>query len=75
MNTWKETMTTRIKKQTLESYCAAVADVWGDTARAMEPRDGILVKMERCAGSGHTREKQPRQGSWESPEAGSHHVL
>jgi hypothetical protein len=29
-------MITHIKKQTLESYCAAVADVCGDTARAME---------------------------------------
>lgn len=28
---------------------AAVADVCRDTARAMEPRDGILVKMEHCA--------------------------
>lgn len=43
--TWKETMVTDIKEQTLASYCAAVADVCRDTARAMEPGDGILVKM------------------------------
>lgn len=47
--TWKETMVTDIKEQTLASYCAAVADVCRDTARAMEPGDGILVKMEHCA--------------------------
>lgn len=68
--TWKETMITDIKRQTLESYCAAVADVCRDTARAMEPRDGILVKMEHCAGSGHTCEEQPH-----ATEAGSHHLL
>lgn len=63
-------MITHIKKQTLESYCAAEADVCRDTPRAMEPRDGILVKMEHCAGSGHTSEEQPR-----AMEAGSHCLL
>lgn len=67
-NSSEEKAVTQINKQTLSFGAAAAADVCGDAARAMEPRDGILVKMERCAESRHTSEEP------HTTEAGSGHL-